>query len=228
MPVTVRSNPYHPTRDLAILTEPWTAHELRQAVAHRPRPLSQKAIPGTDKHRRLLAAGATVYQRCPPLQVDASTPQVRDWCRTHAILPVQDLHDEDLDELWCTWYETIHRDWSPTSPHRTLLELFAPLVEEIDPLRSTMCHVDGVPVAVAFVFPTDDPPEILTEALLPHHARARDAVASCMAAALAHMDRTVRFDGHVTDPHFHPLWNTVPGVYAGANDPLDLVEIKPT
>ena len=52
-------------------------------------------------------------------------------------------------------------------------------------------------------------------------------VASCMATALGGFDQVVRFDGHVSDPHFAPLWSSMPGVHAGHNDPLDLLEIKP-
>lgn len=193
--------------------------------AGQPPPLSQKAVPGTERHARLLEAGAAVYQQCPPLEVDAATAEVGRWCRDHAVLPVQSLDGCDVAQLWCEWYEVIHRGWSPSAPVSRLRELFADLATEIDPDRSVRCLVDGTTVAIAFVFPGDDPPEILTEALLPDHPAARAAVASCMAAALDAAKGVVRFDGHLSDPHFHPLWATVPGVYAGEGDPLDLLEI---
>lgn len=226
MPVEVRPNPYHPTRDIAVLRDPWTAEEVVAAARRNPLPLTQKAVPGTSKHDRLVAAGATVYQQCPPLQVDASTEAVKQWCEDHRLLPVASLEGQDLSGLWTDWYEVIHRNWSPTAPHDVLVELFADLVAEIDPHRSVGCTVDGQLVAVAFVFPGDRPPEILTEALQPNHPHARKAVASCMAAALASFDELVRFDGHVSDPHFAPLWSTVPGVHADEDDPLDLLEIR--
>lgn len=225
MPVRVQPNPYHPTRDVAVLTEPWTPHEVREAARANPRPLSQKAVPGTERHARLVEAGARVYQQCPPLELDAATAQVSRWCRDHATLPVLSLRGCDVAQLWSEWYEVIHRGWSPSAPVDQLCELFVDLAAEIDPDRSVRCVVDGTTVAVAFVFPGDDPPEILTEALLPDHPQAREAVGSCMAAALAAAGGVVRFDGHVGDPHFHPLWATVPGVYAGEGDPLDLLEI---
>lgn len=225
MPVTVRPNPYHPTRDDAVLEEPWTSEEVVRAAQRARRPLTAKAVPGTSEHRRLLEAGATVYQRCPPLQLDAASPDVAHWCRTHAVLPVHTLEGVDLLHLWLRWYEVVHRGWSPTAPREELLDLFADLATEIDPARSTGCTVEGDLVAVAFCFPGDDPPEILTEALLPDHPRAREAVASCMSIALGSVDQVVRFDGHVGDPHFGPLWASVPGVYPGPGDPLDLLEI---
>lgn len=226
MPVTVRPNPFHPTRDIAVLQEPWTADEVRAAVRANDRPLTQKAVPGTSKHQRLLAAGATIYQQCPPLELDAAAEPVKQWCREHHTLPVHSLEDRGLLELWVIWYEVIHQSWSPTPPRGDLADLCSDLVREIDPVRSLACSVDGEIVAVAFCFPGDKPPEILTEALLPSHPYARAAVASCMAAALAPMDCVVRFDGHVSDPHFAPLWGTVPGVYAGETDPLDLLQIS--
>lgn len=225
MPVTVRPNGVHPTRDRAVLTEPWTSQEVREAARANDRPLSQKAVPGTQKHAKLLAAGARIYQQCPPLEVDAATDEVRAWCAEHAALPVADLRSVDVSSLWVEWYEVIHRGWSPTAPREQLLDLFCDLVDEIDLARSVVCEVDGTVVAAAFVFPDDQPCEVLTEAVLPEHPMARQAVASCMAAALSAAEGTVRFDGHVGDPHFAPLWQTVPGVYAGPDDPLDLLEV---
>lgn len=214
--------------DTAVLEEPWTADELRRFAASHPRPLSATAMPGSDAHRRLLEAGARIYQSCPPLRVDASTPEVREWARAHATLPTTNLESADVVELWTTWYEVIHRGWSPTAPHAELLALFDEVASEIAPNRSALCTIDGAAVAVAFVFPDDEPESILTEALIPEHPLARQAVASCMSVALAGATGVVGFDGHIGDPHFAPLWQTVPGVFAGDNDPLDLFEILPT
>ncbi len=227
MPVDVRSNPYHPTRDILLLKEPWTPQEVLELAREHPRPLSQKAVPGTSKHQRLLAAGAEAYQQCPPLEFDASTRTVKQWCVDHRVLPVVSLKGMDVAQVWTDWYEVVHRGWSPTAAHDELVELFTDLVDEIDPARSCACLVQGELVAVAFCFSGDTPPEILTEAVLPGHPNARDAVASCMATVLSGFDQVVRFDGHVSDPHFAPLWSSVPGVYAGQDDPLDLLEIRP-
>lgn len=226
VPVSVQSNPVHPTRDMVILTDPWTSAEVTDAARNSPRPLSARAIPGTEKHAKLLAAGATVYQQCPPLEVDAATPEISRWCDEHAVLPVRPLDDGvDLLETWTTWYEVIHRGWSPTAPRDQLLGSFAFVVPEIDASHSVGCWVDDELVAAAFVFSDDLPPEIVTEALLPDHPQAREAVGSCMAAVLRGAAGVVRFDGHVTDPHFAPLWASVPGVYVGDDDPMDLLEI---
>lgn len=51
MPVTTRLNHVHPTRDVAILEEPWTVDEVREAARRSPRPLAQKAVPGTESSR---------------------------------------------------------------------------------------------------------------------------------------------------------------------------------
>lgn len=226
-PVAVRGNRYHPTRDVAILTEPWTVDELMDAARTTSRPVAHKAVPGTSEHERLMAAGGHIYQQCPPLGLDASTPAVLSWCEAHSLLPVESGMGVDLLELWTTWYEVIHESWSPTAPHDRLLELFGPLVQGLDPERTSICRVDGAILAVAFFFPDDQPPEVLTEALVPEHPHARTAVASCMARVLAQAEGEVRFDGHVGDPHFFPLLQTLPGVYADASAPLDLIEIRP-
>ncbi len=228
MPVEVVPNPYHPTRDIVLLRDPWTADEVRDAAAANPRPLMQKAIPGTDKHARLMAAGGRIYQQCPPLHLDVDTPEVAAWVTDHALLPVVDAAGVDLLELWTSWYEVIHRGWAPTAPHEALAGLFTELAAEIDPYSSSLCRIDGRVIAVAFVFPGDEPPCLLTEALEPEHRQAKDAVASCMARSLALVSGVVIFDGHVSDPHFAPLWATVPGVIAGSTDPLDLIEISAT
>ena len=224
-PVDVRANPYHPTRDIAILSEPWTVEEFIEAVTRASKPLSQKATPGTATHDRLLAAGGHVYQQCPPLELDASTPAIAQWCADHELLPTETGEAVDLLELFTTWYEVLHASWSPTAPHDELRDLFRDIAGEIDPRRTAICRVRGEIVAVAFAFPEDVPEAILTEAILPAHPRARDAVASCMARALSEVVGITRFDGHVSDPHFFPLLQTLPGVYAGAHDPLDLIEV---
>lgn len=225
MPVDVRRNPFHPTRDVAVLTEPWSADDLRAAADGNPRPLALKAVVGTDEHRRALAAGAVSYQQCPALEVEVDDAVAR-WAASHATLPVDSAAGTDLTELWSTYYEVVHRGWSPTAPLEDLKELFTDLVREINPERSVICTVDGEIVAAAFVF-DDDPPEVCTEALLPEHPSAREAVGSCMAAVLGAASGEMYFDGHVGDPHFFPLWQEVPGVHYGDGDPLDLLEIRP-
>jgi hypothetical protein len=224
-PVDVRGNPYHPTRDIAILREPWTADELVEAAGRASKPLSQKATPGTSSHERLLEAGGRIYQQCPPLELDAGTTAVQQWCADHQLLPTETGEEIDLLELFTTWYEVLHTSWSPTAPHDELRDLFRDVADEIDQRRTAICRVRGEIVAAAFVFSDDVPEGILTEALLPAHPLARDAVASCMARTLSDAAGIVRFDGHVSDPHFYPLLQSVPGVYAGANDPLDLIEV---
>lgn len=66
------------------------------------------------------------------------------------------------------------------------------------------CRVqDEIILGAAFVFSGDDPPEVVTEALLPAHPEARAAVASCLTQALICLDGLVQFDGHVGGPHFY-------------------------
>lgn len=225
MGVSVRPNLVHPTRDTVVLTNPWTPDELATVAHANARPLAAKVRPGSEAHAKVLAAGGRVYQRCPPLRVDASTDGVAFWCEAHAMLPVESMDGLDVLELWTNWYETLHQDWSPTAPHQSLLALFGEIADGVDRHHSAVCSVDGQVVAAAFVFCDDQPPEAVTEALQPRHPRAREAVGSCLAHVLSGLTSLVQFDGHVGDPHFYPLWRTVPGVHAGPNDPVDLMEI---
>lgn len=225
MPVTTRLNHVHPTRDVAILEEPWTVDEVREAARRSPRPLTQKAVPGTESHQKLVKAGAVAYQQCPALQMDAAAPAAKAWVAAHAALPVESMRNLDVLELWTRWYEVVHADWSPTGAFDVIKPLFAELATQIDRDRSVICRVGDDVVAAAFVFSDDEPEEALAEALLPHHPQARTAVGSCMAHVISEANGVLRFDGHVGDPHFYPLWTTVPGVYAGTDDPLDLLEI---
>ncbi|MGC0141829.1 MULTISPECIES: hypothetical protein [unclassified Pseudactinotalea] len=103
------------------------------------------------------------------------------------------------------------------------------IAEELNTERSTLSLIEGGLVAACFVFGTSNDTELeaITEALVPKHPGARRAVAACMAKVLEEAAGVpVMFDGHLSDPHFYPLLQTLPEVQANELAPLDLLEIS--
>lgn len=133
----------------------------------------------------------------------------------------------DLATTWTILYEVVHASWSPTVDRASLLELFTPmLAEELDAEHTVLSLVDDELVAACFVFAGEDPVlEVVAEALLPGHPRARAAVGGGMARVLSMAQgRPVEFDGHLSDPHFFPVLQGLPDVQTGST-PLDLLEL---
>lgn len=60
---------------------------------------------------------------------------------------------------------------------------------------------------------------------LPPHEVLVELFADLVAEIDPHRSIGCTLDGHVSDPHFAPLWSTDPGVHAGEDGPLDLLEI---
>lgn len=226
-------NRVHPTRDSAWLQLPGTGSRglldaLRDVGGL---PLAIKARPETPEHAAALSAGVR-YQHCPPELVPTGTEPLRAWCEENQTVPARSGYgwtSEDLTVAWTQLYEVVHAAWAPTADRSTLLAEFRPMIaEELDAGRTAMCLIGGDLVAACFVFGTPDDPEVeaVTEALVPHHPQARAAVAACMARVLSEADgRPVMFDGHLSDPHFFPLLDTLPGVAPNASSPLDLLEV---
>lgn len=224
----------HPTRDSAWLRVPRAGSSglldaLRDVGG---RPLSIKARPGTREHTAVVSAGGTRYQHCPAELVPTGTESLRAWCKDNQAVPAESAAAwtvEDLTIAWTRLYEVVHASWSPTAERSTLLAEFEPMIaDELDAERTVLSHIDEELVAACFVFgtPSDLEVEAITEALVPQHPDARAAVAACMARALSEADgRSLMFDGHISDPHFHPLLETLPDVRATAQTPLDLLEV---
>lgn len=223
-------DPVHPTRDAAWLhlSEDADPVALLDAVCWLgPRPMSFTAELGTAEHRALIAAGAMAYQHLPAQLVATGTPEVSTWCERHQLLEIEDLtrYDDDVvADLWSTFYEILHAPWAPCAEHEVLLAEFRPLAPATDRHLSGFVADHGVPVAAALCIATEETTDACVEALVPDHAWAREAVASLMSRVLRGSDRPVRFDGHVSDPHFYPLLQTLPDVRAGGGYPAEMLE----
>lgn len=126
-------------------------------------PMSTKATPGSAHHDRMLAAGATAYQQCPPSVVDPTTEANRAWAEAGESLPgveLEDLNgrsDEEVLANWVRQYTWVHERWSAVRDEATAREVFAPmLADELDRARSVLVRRRGEPVAEAFTFVEPD------------------------------------------------------------------------
>lgn len=242
-------NRVHPLRDSGWLhlTPDASPGALLQALRELGGPaLSFKAAPGSPEHIALIAAGAQPYQHCPAQLVPTGTVALREWCAAReddaapegVILRAGATRTlRELAASWTSLYEVVHASWSPTADRALLMKVFTPMIEEeLDVERAVLALVDGELVAACFVFTGEDtrqgedtgpgePLEVITEALAPGHPQARAAVGAGMARVLSMAGgRPVEFDGHLSDPHFFPLLQSLPGVRAGST-PLDLLEL---
>ena len=234
-------NRVHPQRDSAWLHLTPAASPLTLLDALRVLggvPLALKARPGSVEHQAVLDAGGQPYQHCPPELVPTGTEALRTWCTARESAGVQagvSLISAatwplgDMVAAWTSLYEVVHASWSPTADRATLLEVFAPMMQdELDAQRTVLALVNGDLVAACFVFTQEGASalEAITEAVLPQHPRARDGVGAVMARVLSQAAGTpVEFDGHRSDPHFFALLQDLPEVQSGST-PLDLLELR--
>lgn len=83
-------------------------------------PLIAKAVPGSARHAQLTAAGATAYQICPPSEVDGTRPDNAAWAGAQPparlqIVPVTEIDDVQVLDLWARVYAWVHADWAPVA-----------------------------------------------------------------------------------------------------------------
>lgn len=186
------------------------------------RPLLAKAVPGTDRHARLVGAGGTAYQVCPPSEVDGTRADNAAWAQQDAADGTQltDLaglgRDEVLD-LWIRLYTWVHDGWATVEDEGAAREVFGPmLAQALDPGLSVLARRDGTATAVAFaVREPDGPVCVVAEAVDPDAPSAREDVAAVMRAVVrstAAAGVPMFFDGHVADPHYPQVLATVPHV----------------
>lgn len=237
---TVGTNRVHDDRLLcAVEVAPWHRRKavgsdlLATCRAGRPdsRPLRAKVAPGSPGHAFAIACGATVYQRCQGAQLDPSAPTP--WFTT-AVTPagavVDSLEGIDAEELVAAWVEQyvwVHQAWSPVTSVEALTEEAQEMLAELDRGLSSGTWVDGLLVALICAFPDGEyQPELVAETVRADILDGRPLLAAALARTLMtaarHDIRQVQLDGHATDPHLHPLLQSLP--WSGS-DPLLLVEL---
>lgn len=185
-------------------------------------PLLAKAVPGTPRHTQLLAVDAAVFQVCPPSEVDGSEPATAAWANESlpagaTLGEVAGLDAQEILDLWIRVYTWVHAGWSPLEDEVAAREIFGPMLAEDLALElSVLVLRDGIPTAVALSFREPEGPVcVVTEAVDPDAPSALEDVGAAMRAAVrrtADAGEPMFFDGHVSDPHYPRILETIPHV----------------
>jgi len=160
-----------------------------------------------DRLAFVRALGARTIQVVPPAAVAVGA---RDVLRPHAA--VRAATSASWDELRAAnaaTYEWTHADWSPVGPDFSLA-LNEDLAEELDAEASSIAVVDGRIAATCLVYRDSAPPVVTAETVARTTPDGELLVEGCVRRSLEVLaDRgtdVTEFDGHVSDPHFLPVW----------------------
>jgi hypothetical protein len=205
--------------------------EALVAATPQPFPILTRAMasqPAREAFSR--AMGFEVLMRCPSPQLNPGSRATSHWIERHkppagvTIVPARDRSFEEFLAAWVDLYVWIHEEWSPTVDRDTVYQLFAASgMADVDFELSQVALVDGRIVALACVMPDqwDNRSFLVTETVSRRLRNGTAILGGTIAAALRECARRgmhfVEFDGHVVDPHYYPLSQTLP--VTGA-DPL--------
>ncbi|MBO0812825.1 MAG: GNAT family N-acetyltransferase [Microlunatus sp.] len=154
------------------------------------------------------ALGARTIQVVPPALIDVSGRVVLR--PHHAVGPGGSVSWAKLLEANASIYEWIHHSWSPVAPGFAG-ELNLGLEDHLD-LDATSVAVDrsGRIRAAAMAYRAADTPVVTAESVAPDDPAGERLVEGCIRATLDTFAERgiseVEFDGHVSDPHFLPVW----------------------
>jgi GNAT superfamily N-acetyltransferase len=180
-------------------------------LAHlRARPLPFKTRGHVDDARLRFAdaLGARTVQVVPPGSVSVAA---RTRLRARAdVRTVREATWADVLDANARTYEWTHRSWAPVGDDFAE-GVNAGLADEID-LDASSVALDpgGRILALALAYP-DDPRTVITaETCAPDTDDGERLVEGCVRATLDHLAghgvSDVEFDGHISDPHFLPVW----------------------
>lgn len=160
-----------------------------------------------DRMAFVRALGARTVQIVPPAEIDTSA---RLELRSHpAVKGAAGVAWDQLEDANAAVYAWTHAAWSPVAAD------FAPalnedLADELDTEATSVAVVGGQVVANCMVYRDSDRPIVTAETVSPHTPDGERLVEGCVRRALdvlaARGVTRVEFDGHVSDPHFLPVW----------------------
>ncbi len=193
-------------------------------------PLSTKVRPLNVAAQSFIAnAGGTVYQRCAGAVIDPADPYVARWAdnqATNRCASFSGQSAEALTSAFAEQYRWVHQRWSPVKDSAVLQKMAAEEIAEIDPAVSAGTWSDGRLVAAAFAFPVAIGFEVVAETVVEDHPQGVDVLGEAIAAVVRAAGRQgalLKFDGHISDPHLHPVISTLPWCHS---EPLDLMEVR--
>jgi GNAT superfamily N-acetyltransferase len=182
------------------------------------------------RHAFAAAMGFEVLMRCPSPQLHPGSLATSHWIERHpvpagvAVVPANQRSFAEFLDAWVELYVWIHERWSPTVARETVHAMFAASgLADVDFELSQVAVVDDRIVALACVLPDqwDNRSFMVTETVRRQVPRGTEILGGTIAQALKACAvrgiHLVEFDGHVVDPHYYPLAQTLP--ITGA-DPL--------
>lgn len=172
------------------------------------------------------------YQHSDGVTLDPSSADVLVWSAgpvmPHGarLEPLDGWAPERLADGFVEQYLWVHDPWSPVTSLDALIDVARLTVDEHDAALGTAAFISNRLAALVLAFPTGDHQlEVVAETqsrLEPHgHTLLAAALARTIQAAAATGMKAIEFDGHVTDPHLHPL---LQAVLRTTTNPLLLVE----
>lgn len=203
------------------------------------RSLVLRVLPGTPTAAAVAeVGGGQVLQSVPAGAIPAGHGDVQEWAAERLgeaaragveLRTGMQYTTEELLDLWMDAYLRMHERWAPVADvQRTREVLRRSLADTLDAEGTFVASVDGRPVAVTFLNAYDGALVPLMVEAEPGHPAAETAAAASMAAMLRQVSpRPVEFEGHVDEPVFMRVLETVPHRSAGALTPMDMVRIDP-
>lgn len=193
-------------------------------------PLSTKVRPLNVAAQSFIAhAGGTVYQRCPGAVIDPADTCVARWAHSQATNRCASFSGQSAEALTSAFaeqYRWVHQRWSPVKDSAVLRKMAAEEIADIDPAVSAGTWSDGRLVAAAFAFPAASGFEVVAETIVEDHPQGVALLGEAIAAVVRAAGRQgglLQFDGHISDPHLHPVISTLPWSHS---EPLDLIEVR--
>lgn len=212
---------------------------LSALAAEGDRPILLRVLPGTPTAAAVARLGdAEVVQSLPAAAVPTGHPEVHAWVRARLETAEQqgvqlgtgrELGLEALLDLWVEAYLPMHERWAPVTDVEALREGFDRwFAGGLDTEHTFVATAEGDPVAATFLVGELDGVVVpcMVEVQRDHPAAETAAAASMAAVLEAVSPRPVEFEGHVDEPVYMRILESIPQRAAGQLTPMDIVRIE--
>nr|WP_091411805.1 GNAT family N-acetyltransferase [Friedmanniella luteola] len=208
-----------------------------QRVADRPLPVLGRVM-SSQPLRRPFAEhlGGSVLMHCPTPALDPTSAACRHWTAAQRLpegyvtAPMVDVPAEEVRAAWSSYFTWAHQPFGVVRPE-ALPTVWDDYRGGVDATLSSLCRdADGAIVALSLVSPEvwDGRTFIVAETVDRDQPLGLALLQATLAASLrALADRgfeRVEIEGHSSDAHIPPLFETLP---AGSHDPMDLYLFAP-
>jgi len=197
-----------------------------------PRPFAAKVAPGSPGHHFVNASGGGTYQRCDGATLDPSSAEVQAWSAGVGVPDgalvgsLEGWARERLVAGFAKQYLWLHGQWAPVTSVDALVDVARSTIDEHDAALGSASVIDDRLAALVLAFPL----ATSGSRWWPKPRAGTSRTATCCSrrpwrnvrAAAATGVMTIELDGHVIDPHLHPMLQGAPRY---ATNPLLLVEL---